>query len=178
MNAKAELLSAQEAFYNAIRQTHDTVDNLRFARKGSHARVTGKYPALTAHDSNLVRQQRPSQLRVTTGGGATGFKATMALIRRLKVLTAKEPSGPIVCLLDQISLNGQTTPTCQGLQNYWSRAGKLTPDIVYMHGTLEEAVEMDPILIVLDQQGGSAPVHGYLRVTLEDPDVCLLFRES
>ena len=180
--SKATATAAQEDFYRALKKSMETVATLRKSRAPLTVAMerTSIEEPLDREPTCRVPQRRtltPSKLKVSVGAHSD-FQAVLMLIRRLSRLSEAEV-GEIVCL-DHVKLsNGHNKAfSCKGLQSFWTRAGKTPPPVRFTEASLKEALNERPVAIFMDPTKAPDKVDGYLRVSLDEPYVCLLLREG
>jgi len=201
MAKTTELASAQEDFYAALRKSADTVADLRLARTGRRG-GTGEWEAAEVSEAmgrmalvpndpspppTKPMKRTPSQIRISApdvltseGVSKTDFNAIIMLINRLKAL-GDEDTAEIVCLDDGSRIrNGNSKFSCQGIQAFWLRSGKIPPTVRYaVDESLEQAVASRPIAVfICPDRAPVGDVKGYIKVILEDPYVCMFLRRT
>lgn len=155
-------LSVNEAFSSALQKSREVIVSLR-RRRGE----LEPYVHTPKNGEHQVSVSSP---------GSTPLQAMFSLVRRLISLGHDE--GEIVCLSRNAQFNFESI-ACRGLQAFWTKNGKEPPKVTYSTGTLEDALDLDPIAIVVapeDAPNYSHEVPGYLCVTVPEPPVCFLLR--
>ena len=191
MATKSDLVDAQEAFYAALKRSRETLADLRKSRTGKRG-GTAEMIALESSSSEVMgrvtlvtptpvpRRKTPSQMRVSAQGMSDNdFAATLLLINRLRVLGEREEKADIVCLDERAQFQNGHNPqfSCKGLQSFWTRTGKEPPVVRYTSAPLGDVLADQPVAIFMNPAKAPEQVRGYIRVVLDEPNVCMFLRE-